>query len=193
MRSATLAAPWICVWLALGMCGCEMGGGMTAEPGPNVAQQPGGHFDRALDCEAQQNYAAAADQYCLAVQEDPKDSRALVNLGLLHACNGRPKHAEVCWQQAVKVNPEDVRAHNLLGGAYMRQKRYSEAVEQYEKALQTSPKSASVHWNIAAAYRNLRRRDEAAEHYRKYVEFASPGEKEDLLEARQYLTAVGDQ
>jgi superkiller protein 3 len=150
------------------------------------------HFQRALDCEAQGQRDLAKQEYRLAVRQEPRDSRAYVNLGQLYARDGESARAEECWQQALRVNPGDARASNLLGSVYMRQRKFDKAIAYYRKALEADPNYANAHWNIAAAYRSLDMKREAARHYRSYIQLASPEEREDVAEAKRYLDAYAE-
>jgi len=179
---------------ALAICGCQgqspSGGRQPAQQSAQVPEE--NHFQKALDCEAQQQWELAKQEYRLAVKQQPQDSRACVNLGRLYAREGESAHAEECWRQALRINPKDARAANLLGSVYMRQKQFDKAITCYGKALEADPNYANAHWNIAAAYRSLDRKREAAQHYRKYIDLAPPEDLEGIVEARRYMDSLAE-
>ncbi|HUW59068.1 MAG TPA: tetratricopeptide repeat protein [Planctomycetota bacterium] len=147
-------------------------------------------FERALDYEEQQEFGLAAKEYLRVLKENPNDSRAYVNLGLIYDREGRESHAVRCWQRALEVNPNDARALNLLGNVWKDQQQYLKAIAYYRRALEADPDYADVHWNLAAAYRHLEMKREAATHYRRFIAVASAHERRDVDTAETYLAEL---
>lgn len=177
----------VCMLAVAGISGCESQSQTTGNPdtGPT-------HFQKGLDYEVREDLEEAASEYKLAIRQDPRDSRAYVNLGCLYANAGQSARAERHYRKAVEVNPEDVRALNLLGGILLRRGDCQGAIACYKRAVAVDPEFANSHWNLAAACRSLGLKQAAAQHYRKYIELASPDEEKDLDEARRYVDIVGE-
>ena len=148
-------------------------------------------FERALDYEEQQEFDLAAAEYQVALVKDPGDSRAWVNLGLLHQRAGRTRHAVACWQKAVTANPTDARAYNLLGNVWMENNDYSKAVAYYRRASEADPQFADPHWNMGAALRHMNREDEAADAYRAFIQLAGDTQREDVDKATVFVAQLG--
>jgi len=193
MSPVNLSVALVCLMVAA-VCGCETQQQQTQVETPvtPVAPAPPSAFDEAVAHEQRGELELAVWKYQQAIRENPKDSRAHVNLGRLYAREGQVERAERHWRHAIELNPNDARAYNLLGGAHMRRQEYDEAIACYQRALEADPRYANAHWNMATACRHQGMTEAAARHYRRYIALASPEEREDIAEARSYLLSVGE-
>ena len=151
------------------------------------------HFQRALDYQDQAEPELAKKEYRLAIKENPDDSRAYVNLAMIHIKEGDLVTANGYLVKAVNINPSDFRAFNALGGVEMRREHRDKAIYYYSRALELAPEYAEAHYNIAGAYRRIGHKEKAGEHYRAYIDFASPDDTEGLAEAKDFVGDTGEQ
>ncbi len=75
---------------------------------------------------------------------DPRDTAALVNLGIASAALGRLGEAEEAYKRALRVNPRQSQALLYLGNLYVRTGKRDEATESYKQYLQITTDGAEV-------------------------------------------------
>ncbi|MBF0467326.1 MAG: response regulator [Desulfamplus sp.] len=92
------------------------------------------HLYNARDFEEAGDIDSAIEETRLALQERPKASRILRNLGLLYDKANNDKMAEKCLQKAVAVNREDDVSRFLLVDFYLKRNDLASAVNYYEQA-----------------------------------------------------------
>jgi tetratricopeptide (TPR) repeat protein len=89
-----------------------------------------------------------------AVESDPKNRDARLNLAFAYDRQGRIDEAIVQYEKAVELNPRNSIARNNLGVLYNKTGRYDEAIRELEKALEIDPKSATGPKNLETAKKN---------------------------------------
>ena len=89
-----------------------------------------------------------------AVELNPKDPDARLNLAYAYERQGRTDEAISQYQKAVELNSGNSIAHNNLGVLYDRKGLYEEAIREFETALQIDPKSTTGSENLATAKKN---------------------------------------
>ncbi|MBF0257739.1 MAG: response regulator [Desulfamplus sp.] len=92
------------------------------------------HLYNARDYEEAGDIKSAIEETRLALQEKPKASRILRNLGLLYEKVNNDKMTEKCLQKAVAVNKEDDVSRYLLVDFYLKKNDLASAVNYYEQA-----------------------------------------------------------
>ncbi len=92
------------------------------------------HLHKARDFEESGDIASAIEETRLALQERPKASRILRNLGLLYQKSNNDKMVEKCLQKAVSVNKEDDVSRFLLVDFYLKNDDLLNALKYYEQA-----------------------------------------------------------
>ena len=86
--------------------------------------------------------------YRKALELKPDNVKALNNLGLALAGQGKLDEAVDGYRRAVELKPDHANAHNNLGLALMNQGKLDEAVTAYRKALELEPDHANAHNNL---------------------------------------------
>lgn len=110
----------------------------------------------------------AKEAYRRAVELDPEQADAHVNLGRLLHESGDALGAEAHYRRALELRPDDATAAFNLGVALEDQKRDAEAVQAYELALKSDPTAADAHFNAARLYERLGERAAALRHLGAY-------------------------
>ncbi len=89
-----------------------------------------------------------------AVELNPKDPDARLNLAYAYEHQGRIDEAISQYRKAVELNPRNPIAHNNLGVLYDKKGLYDEAIRQFEKAVDIDPSSATGPKNLETAKKN---------------------------------------
>ncbi len=92
------------------------------------------HLQKAREFEEAGDIKNAIEQTKLALQERPRASRILRNLGLLYQKINNDKMTEKCLQKAVAVNREDDVSRFLLVDFYLKNNDLVNALNYYEQA-----------------------------------------------------------
>ncbi|MBF0111834.1 MAG: response regulator [Desulfamplus sp.] len=92
------------------------------------------HLRKAREFEEAGDIKSAIEETRSALQERPKASRVLRNLGLLYQQDNNEKMAEKCLQKAVAVNREDDVSRFLLVDLYLKNNDLINALNYYEQA-----------------------------------------------------------
>jgi Flp pilus assembly protein TadD len=100
----------------------------------------------------------------------PGYARALSNLGVALALQGKFAQATAYCQRALELRPQWSEGHNNLGNALAAQGKFHEAVHHLSRAVELKPSYADGHNNLAVIYVRLGRFAEASAHYRKAIQ-----------------------
>jgi tetratricopeptide (TPR) repeat protein len=107
--------------------GVVLGRRATEEAAAGAPQTAAAHFEE------------AADQFAAAVEINPRNDNAQVNLARAYDALGRRKEAIERLQTALTVHPGNEEAHVFLGGLYATQGQPDEARRHLEEALRLRP------------------------------------------------------
>jgi tetratricopeptide (TPR) repeat protein len=102
-----------------------------------------------------------------AVEADPADAQAHVNLISLYGRTGRPDRAEKHYRAALGLGSSLAEAHYNYGVLLASRSRYEEAAGAFREALGIDPFHAQAHNNLASLLARHGRLAEAAFHYRQ--------------------------
>lgn len=109
---------------------------LTVKYNPRFAP---GHVFLADLLEKRQDYPEALEQYRQAVESDPTDPLARINLGQLYLRSGEPGQAETQFQAALRADSNNASINFEMASALLTQRRFDEARTYLEKTLQASP------------------------------------------------------
>lgn len=119
---------------------------------------------------AEQGFRDVADAY-------PEFSVPFINLGILHARDGRHAQAEEAFLAALERDPASAIAYNELGILYRRTGRFDAAEAAYQQAVRLDPGYAIAHLNLGVLFDlYLGQPERALEHYERYVALAQTPE-----------------
>jgi len=115
------------------------------------------------------DYAAALEQYRLAVERNPQDAESLSNLGQVLVRMNKAEEAIPYFERAVAILPDRwayqfnlARALGLLG-------RTDESIAAYRRAQQLFPDDYVTTFNLALALHKHGDEDRAVEQYQKAI------------------------
>lgn len=137
-------------------------GNVKTSPGKKIDDTAIHHFLVAERLFSEGKYGEAAEEYSLAIEEDPEFYRAYVYLGESLIRQKKYSPAEKVLENAIALEPDKPEAYHFLGLAL--EKRYNfdpklellkRAVENYEKALQVDPDYADVKTDLTRARKRL--------------------------------------
>lgn len=115
-------------------------------------------YDRAIQC-AQK-----------AIDIDPDDYMALVNLSFAHSKLGDHKKAVKWGGEAARIKPDDFNVWINLGTIYIDVNEYKKIIECSKKAIDLNPKCSIAWYQRGYAYGGIDQDKEAIECYKKTVE-----------------------
>jgi Tfp pilus assembly protein PilF len=111
----------------------------------------------------QGDFLHALEEYQKALQENPRDSDVLNDLGYSYYNNGKLDEAEKALRRAVNLKPENKRAWVNLGLVLGAQHRYPESLEAFGKAVT----EAQAQCNLAFLLTAEGKREEAKQTYER--------------------------
>lgn len=98
------------------------------------------------------NHELAVEEFLRALDNDPRDVRALSGLATAYEHVGRVQEAEAILKKAAALQPGYWDGYNTLGNFYRRQGKFPEAITQYKHALELTPDNAQVYANLGGTY-----------------------------------------
>ena len=122
---------------------------------------------RAAALVARSQYAAAAEQYRLALEVQPNDATVHNKLGICYQQLQNDTMARREYERALELNPGYAEVWNNLGTLEQSKERFKQAVRAYKKAIEIKPGLATPWKNLGNAYLALERVAEAFEAYQE--------------------------
>ena len=92
---------------------------------------------------------ASQENLEVILKANPRDSEALLMLGMVLMDAGRFPAAHSVAQRATQVMPSSDQAYAVKGMAEMRMQRYTEAAKSYKQAVELNPKTPDVNLGLA--------------------------------------------
>ncbi len=135
---------------------------------------PGIHFELAEVLNSSQDPKVrdeAEQQYMVALEADPLDSKIECRLGEIATRKGDMKQAHAHYSKAVSLQPSDAEANLGLAVTLMSMNQTSQALPILERAVQLDPTNASAHYRLGTLYRQQGRTEDSkreVDQYRKY-------------------------
>jgi tetratricopeptide (TPR) repeat protein len=147
---------------------------LRAALNPDPAQQPAPYREDLLFYIGAAHTAAgktdeARAAFEEALQLNPKDARALNDLGFLKEQAGDLAGAAELYRRALDARPEFILARTNLGELLAKQGDLAGTVREYEQAAKDAPESAEILYNLARHRAAAGRTEEALAAYRKAV------------------------
>jgi tetratricopeptide (TPR) repeat protein len=121
-------------------------------------------FDVASDLMSNGKIAEALPQWRKAVELDPDDERARVNLGIAMDHEGLLNEAVEQFQKAIELAPEHAEAYDNLARDLLLRGSLDDAIQAYSTGLNIEPNNAGAQANLGTALYQKGRLPEAIEH-----------------------------
>jgi len=102
-----------------------------------------------------------------AVKENPRDSHAWYNLGMLEK-NSANSAAADAFRHVTEIDPNDADTWYFLGASYAQNKQYPEAIDAFQHALKLNPLHASAEFGLSRAYQQSADLAHAREHLTRF-------------------------
>ena len=104
-----------------------------------------------------------------AIELDPRNSAAYINLGDCFYKNMQYQKAETMYQKAIELDPSNHVAYTSLGVFYARQRQYVKAEELLNKAKLMYPDDSAAAVALEGCYRNQQRNPELIKMYKRLI------------------------
>ncbi len=127
------------------------------------------HLNRGMRLEAAGRPKEALPEYLRAVDADPAQVHARVNLIGVYAKLGRRAEAENAYRAALAAAPDTAEAHFNYGVLLSQSGEHGKAEAAYRAALEVNPYLADARVNLGDALERQGRTQAAGEHYRRVL------------------------
>ena len=127
-------------------------------------------FDVAFALSDKHQYQAAIPEWKKALEMDPDDPKAHINLGTALEETGQPDAAIVHFQKAIDLNPVNAAAYSAMASLLVRIGKAGDAVSYYEKSIQLKPDDANLRNGLGLVLANTGHSADAFAQYRKALE-----------------------
>jgi tetratricopeptide (TPR) repeat protein len=153
------------------------------EPFDQIADETGGSTNpevaefmkQGREAIQQEKFAVAIDMFTKVIAIEPKNTRALFNLGYAYRQNGDVERAIEFSRKAVEADPKQLGVHQNLGYAYEKKGDKDSAIAEFETELQNhpdEPKLASLAEKLSMMYLDKSLMDEAFDAASRAVKLA---------------------
>jgi superkiller protein 3 len=123
-----------------------------------------------------------------AVVGDPKNVKALVNLGVAWDASGKPQLAQQYYEKALEISPRDAVAKCRLASSIYAQSQYGRAVELLREIVRESPDAHCGYFTLGVAFADAGIYRDAIRMWKKVVELAP--ESQEAISARESIEVL---
>jgi len=160
---------------------------------PAIAPATERSFAEAVQFLDAKNYAAARTILEQLVASEPALAAPAIDLGMLHAREGRAAEAEAALTEGLRRDPGNAVALNELAALQRETGRFKDAEASYRQALASEPEHARTHRNFAVLLDlYLWRPAEALEQFEAYVTKSGTADKQVSGWIAELKRRVGD-
>jgi len=126
---------------------------------------PGGELKEALA-----GSVPAEDSLKKALELNPKNDNAYVELGWSYRDQGKFSQAEDSFTKAIELNPKNDNAYVGLERLYRDQGKYSQAEDLFKKLIELNPKNDNAYVELERLYRDQGKYSQAEDSFKKAIE-----------------------
>lgn len=124
---------------------------------------------RGIDLEKEGDLQGAIREHQKALEMDPHDVQAHINLIQLYARAGEVGKAEQEYQTAVRMNSNRADCYYNYGVMMFQLGKFPEAENAFRRTIEINPYHAEAHYNLGVALEIERKLDAALEEFKKAV------------------------
>jgi DNA-binding beta-propeller fold protein YncE/predicted negative regulator of RcsB-dependent stress response len=106
-------------------------------------------------------------RFIAALEKDPKDVYAFLQLGIVFAESGELEDAMKSFQKALEIEPDNAALINNMGNIHFLEGRHEDALKAYDDATKADPADPYIWVNLTRAYLRLEKKKEAKEAFAK--------------------------
>jgi tetratricopeptide (TPR) repeat protein len=128
------------------------------------------HIDQGAALDRAGDHEGAIAEHLKALEIDPENVQAHINLITLYGNAGDFAKAEEHFEVAVRLNPHRPEPWYDYGVLMLREHKINEAKQAFEHALAINPYYAEAHNNLGAIYETQGKLDEASNQFRAAIE-----------------------
>ncbi|MDP9133800.1 MAG: tetratricopeptide repeat protein, partial [Actinomycetota bacterium] len=162
-------------------------------PVPTIAPAVAEQFAQAVRSLESGDYAAARPVLEKLVASEPTLAAPAVNLGMLHAREGRWRDAETALAEGIRRDPQSAAALNELASVQRETGRFKDAEASYRQALAAEPQHYRTHRNFAVLLDlYLWRPAEALQHFEAYLSKSGTADRQVSGWIAELKRRVGD-
>lgn len=131
-------------------------------------------------------YRDALDRYDVVLRNDPRDTAALYNKGIIFLELEREDEAEETLWDVLEIDEGHVLASSALGEMYAARGHFRSLVAAVRPTVEAHPEAADLQYLMGLAYENLGREDWAESRYRLALKYVP-----ELQKAKDGLARLG--
>ena len=155
-------------------------------------ENPDCHLIMAVALHNKGDLRQAEHHYIETLRLNPKQPRAIINLGLLKLNSGRGAEAVLLLEGAYKIDKSSTEVRHLLARAYGLAGRLDEAISHFEALLKTAGHNLQIMQGYATALAQKGRFDEALKTLKR-ADALNPGDKAIAAEIVRIRAAMGQE
>jgi superkiller protein 3 len=138
---------------------------------------PTNHMYRGMALAASGDVKAGIGELAEALEREPSNAMAHVNLGSLYLQGGQDSLAKAEFERALQTNPWLPEAHNNLGLVLSKANQADQAVEHFRLAADLNPQYLEAVFNLGLCERAMGRLEDALAAFRRAAELAPNNER----------------
>jgi Tfp pilus assembly protein PilF len=116
------------------------------------------------------------DSFKKAIELNPKNANAYVELRGLYLEQGKSLHAKDLFKKAIKLNPKNDKAYVGLGWIYLEQGKSRQAEDLFDKAIKLNPKNEFAYEGLWQLYLEQGKSTQAEDSFKKAIELTPENE-----------------
>eukprot|EP00186_Timspurckia_oligopyrenoides_P004172 CAMPEP_0182443732 /NCGR_PEP_ID=MMETSP1172-20130603/2380_1 /TAXON_ID=708627 /ORGANISM="Timspurckia oligopyrenoides, Strain CCMP3278" /LENGTH=1082 /DNA_ID=CAMNT_0024639093 /DNA_START=169 /DNA_END=3417 /DNA_ORIENTATION=+ len=119
--------------------------------------------------EMKKDFKLARDAYRRAIEENPKHSKTLQQLGWLEHQQNNSEEALVLLRKSVETNPSDAQSWYLLGRVHMALREFRQAYDAYQQAVNLNGRNPTFWCSIGVLYYQMAQYRDAMDAYSRAI------------------------
>lgn len=147
---------------------------------------PGTHLGLGYAYQLAGRYDKALSEYGTVLEQQPKDTAALYNRGMVYLKLDVGRKAEESLWAVLEVEPDHVLAAKALGEYYADAHKYRSAIKAVRPAAEAHPEMADLQYLMGLSYENLGNTQWAIARYQLALKYAP-----DMQQAVEALDRLG--